>query len=277
MEVDFVASLVENGARLIETGWQGILAPDQIQVGVAGIFCHQSPKVRIKGTSPYTQSMNRVCELADLLVLHSHMRHLDQRIFYRGVLMQTKSHSRTVVVADQPQLWLYTHWPKFVITSPGFQGNDRDFNGDSRSGKYSLVSQNGWHVLPGASRMTAPSTGSQDFAEFLVEMLYDMDPAQPNRASLHGRQVYHNSQKDWSQTIWELIRITADIPLSHKGKKFGLYRDVLSRMGGTVVQMLQSQSGQRFHTVPPKDSEAEPDREGMSILIIETVQEGALE
>jgi hypothetical protein len=204
VEIDFVASLVENGAGFLAAGWHRILAQDGIAVRVAGVFCHQSPMVRITGNPPRLVPTRR-CELADLLVLHSHARS-DGKVFWRGILMQAKSHSGQSVAPEEPQLWLYQDWPNFVITAPGFNGRQRDFGPDQRSGLYALVSNKGWRVLPASNPLVGHSMGSLDFSEFLVNMLYDMDPAQSGRMSVHGRQVYQNSKRDWSPTIWEADR-----------------------------------------------------------------------
>ena len=183
--------------------------------------------------------------------------------------MQAKSHLGQRVVPEEPQLWLYQDWPNFVITAPGFNGRQRDFSPDQRSGLYALVSNKGWRVL---LRPTNPlvghSTGSLDLSEFLVDMLYDMDPAQPGRMSVHGRQVYQNSKKDWSPTIRELLEVTGVRALRYKG----LYASELSRLGGEVLQMI-------LHVaIPPSLAPpghvgvetGEGGGEGISILVIAT-------
>ena len=171
IEIDFAASLVENGAGLLQAKWQRILTPARIRVEVAGVFCHQSPMVEMKGTPPRGIPTRR-CELADLLILHSHTRS-DHKRFLRGVLLQAKAVSGQKVVPDEPQLWLYQDWPSFVITSPGFANQPRDFDCDPRSGMYALVSNNGWQVLPANNPLLA--VGNSDLSELLVNMLYDMD------------------------------------------------------------------------------------------------------
>jgi hypothetical protein len=248
IEIDFVASFVENGARLLEAGWQRILVQDRISLRVAGVFCHQSPMVDIKGRPPRPVPTLR-CELADLLVIHSHSRS-DGRVFWRGVLMQAKSDTHLAVVPDEPQLWLYQAWPNFVIVAPGFDGRKRYFDKNQRSGLYALVSRKGWKVLRASNPLLARSTGSLDLSEFLVNMLYDMDPAQLGRTSAHGRQVYQNSQRDWSPTIWGLMEVTATKALRQRGKKRGLYDRDLSRLGGGVLQMVWNAASQRS-MVPP--------------------------
>ena len=271
-EIDFVASLVENGAPFLESEWQKVLSPNKIAIRVAGVFCHQSPMVDIKGMPPYPVPTRR-CELADLLVLHSHSRSTG-KVFWRGVLMQTKLHSRQNVVPDEPQLWLYERWPSFAIAAPYFHRWQRDFDQDQRSGMFALVSNNGWYVQRASNSLSAQAIGSLDFGEFLVEMLYDMDPAQAGRSSMHGRQVYQNSKKDWSPTIWELVKITAAKALRHRGKKRGLYDRDLSRIGGGVMQMMSDVASRDFIVPPGRDVREGPDDgDGISILVIETRSE----
>lgn len=270
IEIDFIASLVENGAGLLESGWQGILARDGITVRVAGVFCHQSPMVDIQEQPPYAVPTLR-CELADLLVLHSHLR-TDGKVFWRGVLMQAKAHSCHSIVPEEPQLWLYRDWPQFVISAPGFDRRRRDFAQDQRSGVYGLVSHSGWRVLPAHNPLIGTSASGLDLSEFLVNMLFDMDPEQPSRTSAHGRQVYKNSTRDWSPTIWELLHVTAAKALRHRGRKRGLYDRDLSRLGGQVVHMTLAAALQ--DSGPPFGHDGlEPearDGDSISILVIST-------
>ena len=269
IEIDFVASLIENGAGALTTAWQSILKP-RIKVSVAGVFCHQSPMVRISDTPPYPVPTTK-CELADLLILHSHINPAGKE-YWRGVLMQTKmvAGSRTIA-PDEPQFWLYDKWPRFSILSPGFDPRARDFNADPRSGQYGLLSHGRWLVAPPSSPLSTVSTSVLSLADFLVAMLYDMDPAQPGRTSRFGRQVYQTSQYDWSPTVWELFQTTALRALRHKGKKHGLYVGDMSRMGGQILRLFTDQSGS---TVPP-DLVAKADSgddDGVNVLVIQTDQ-----
>ncbi|MFZ3326641.1 MAG: hypothetical protein WA231_12410 [Methylocella sp.] len=186
--------------------------------------------------------------------------------------MQTKSYSGQTIVPDEPQLWLYQDWPNFVITAPGFDRRERDFGLDQRSGLYALVSIKGWRVLRASNPLVGHAPGSLDLSEFLVNMLYDMDPAQPGRTSAHGRQIYRNSERDWSPTIWDLMDVTATKALRHQGKKRGLYDRDLSRLGGGVLQMMRDVTIQRL-VAPPGYGGVEGEEgggEGISILVIET-------
>jgi hypothetical protein len=275
-EVDFISSLIENGAGLLEHGWKPILAPAKIDVSVAGIFCHQSPKVEIKGPRPRPMK-RQSCELADLLVLHSH-RTRPNKIYWRGALIQTKMYSSSPLVPEDPQFWLYDNWPIFSVAARGFDKRNRDFDGDIRSGRYALVSNSDWKILPPNTPLVAQSAGSLDFDTFLVRMLYDMDPAQPSRTSSHGRQVYHKSSKDWSKTIWDIVEVTAKLKLKHMGKEKGLYPGALqTRLGGHVVLGFLT-AGPKFFLIPPDlTGGGEEEYEGgMSILHIASSTEAEL-
>ena len=182
--------------------------------------------------------------------------------------MQAKSDPGQPVKPGEPQLWLYRHWPNFVITSPGFDRRTRTCGGDQRSGRYALVSNKGWRVLSASDPLARNSRDGLDLSEFLVNMLYDIDPAQRNRTSAHGRQVYQNSKKDWSPTIRELLEVTGVRALRYKG----LYASELSRLGGEVLQMI-------LHVaIPPSLAPpghvgvetGEGGGEGISILVIAT-------
>jgi hypothetical protein len=271
-EVDFIASLIENGIDMLDREWKAVLGPLGVDVSVAGVFCHQSPKVEIKKSPPRSMP-TLACELADLLVLHSHQI-AAQKIFWRGTLIQMKLYSGRPLPPDEPQFWLYDDWPKFSITAPGFDEQARDFGGDRRSGQYGLVSNSEWKIMAPSNPLTVHSYLSVDFGSFLVRMLYDMDPAQPRRSSKHGRQVYHSSSKDWSSTVWEIVDVTGEMALRHMGKKKGLYSAPLrTRLGGEVLTFLTPQ--QKFISIrPPAEEEVAPGPRGMSIFHINTTVAG---
>jgi hypothetical protein len=278
-EVDFVASLIENGVDMLEHAWNSILVPVGVEVSVAGVFCHQSPKVEIAGTPPRSMR-TQICELADLLILHSH-RTAGNKSYNRGTLVQTKMHSRPSLVPDDPQFWLYDSWPSFSMRAPGFDPRLRDFGADRRSGRYALVSNYDWQVMPPINPLCVYDRTCLNFGTFLVRMLYDMDPQQPCRTSRHGRQVYCDSSKDWSKTVWDILSVTAKIVLKHMGKKAGLYNSALpARSGGHVVSLLPGghivpvlPDRPRYFIIPPKET-ADVDSEppgGVSVLCIETL------
>lgn len=268
-EVDFIASIIENGVGLLESAWQSILAP-AITVKVAGIFCHQSPMVNAKGTPPRRTSTQR-CELADLLILHSHVTQ-PGKVFNRAVLIQTKmQNAQGTTSADDPQLWLYDEWPPFSMEGR-FDGRVRNFHHDRRSGRYGLLTIRSWKILEPALALSAQSPTCLDLAKFLVEMLYDMDPAQPGRMSLHGRQVYRASTYDWSKTIWDILDVTAKKKLQHMGVKAGNYASPLpSRLGGHFSLMCFHYGKTNFSIQPPKKIAAlDGPEEGINLFHVVT-------
>lgn len=271
IEIDFVASMVENGAPRLERLWRRALGPG-VNVRVGGVFTHQSPLVTVQGTAPRPVTTNG-CELADLLVLHSH-RTAGGKVFLRGVLMQTKIDKGGAFVPDDPQFWLYDCWPQFIVRSRGFDRRVRDFNGDRRSGRYGLVSAGGWLVTPPASPMAGTSPGTIGLGRFLVDMLYDMDPAQAGRRSQAGRQVYHNSTKDWSSTIMELVEKTGKRPLKHTGVKHGLYPGPLTRLGGGVLYMMHGDEHVTGGMLDGDDQGPVGEGGGFGVLVIETEANG---
>jgi hypothetical protein len=269
MEIDYVASLIESGADDLTKKWRPIFGAN-IKVRVAGIFCHQSPMVLISGSPPYLVPTQK-CELADLLILHSHITPAGKE-FWRAVLMQTKIDKGSgVIKPDEPQFWLYDKWPDFSIRSRGFDPRDRDFNADPRSGRYGILSNGRWLVMPPFNPLRTTALGVLSLADFLVAMLYDMNPAQPGRTSEFGRQVYRSSRYDWSQTVRDLLRLTAVRALRHKGKKHGLYAGDMSRMGGEVLQLFTSPFGSG---TPPDETflPATGGDDGISVLVIQTNQ-----
>ncbi len=216
----------------------------------------------------------QTCELADLLVLHSH-RTAAKKNYWRGTLIQMKMYSGPSIVPEDPQFWLYDDWPRFSVDAPGFDDRIRDFNGDTRSGQYALVSNADWKILPANNPLVGQSAQSVDFATFLVRMLYDMDPAQSLRTSSHGRQVYHNSSKDWSTTVWDIVSATAKMKLKHMGNKKGLYDCALpTRIGGHVILGFHSAEPKSYIIPPAPTGEAEVEyRRGMSIFHIASATE----
>ena len=83
IEIDFVASLVENGASRLERLWQSAVGAS-VEVRVGGVFTTQEPDGNCAGDGAAPPVRTNSCELADLLVLHSH-RTAAGKVFRRGV------------------------------------------------------------------------------------------------------------------------------------------------------------------------------------------------
>lgn len=223
-EIDFVASLIENGLPLLTKEWSSILFKHNIHISSAGVFCHQRPIVSIY----QGPQKDKRCELADILFVHSHKRG-GGRIFRRAALMQVKraplgSLSKNELV----QYELYHSWPRFQINTRGFNKAPRDFARDQRSGVYGIVDNSDWVVAtPSEPKFQMP--GAFSLASFLLGMLYDTDPKQKHRKSTFGRQLYETSRFDWSQTIRELINNSNNSTFRHTGRLYGNYSRPMAR------------------------------------------------
>nr|AWM06082.1 hypothetical protein CIT39_06190 [Bradyrhizobium symbiodeficiens] len=132
------------------------------------------------------------------------------------------------------------------------------------------MSDGGWFVSGPVNPLRASAPGVLSLANFLVEMLYDMDPSQPGRVSESGRQVYRVSKYDWSPTIRDLLRLTAARALRHRGKRRGLYVGDMSRMGGEVLQLFMGPTD--FMSPPDLRTVAALDDGGINVLLIQTSQ-----
>ena len=121
-EPDFVAGLVLESAPLIYYALRTILGPYKIDVSVASIFCHQTPKVTYPGTA-------KPCELGDLLFVHAHTN-VTGHVQRNALLYQAKKSSKQPYVVhkkEQHQLALYKDWPQFTYESPQIlYGKTRD-------------------------------------------------------------------------------------------------------------------------------------------------------
>lgn len=266
-EIDFVSSMVENGVDALQAAWQSILNPYGVNVAAGGVFCHQSPMVT------FGSNNSKRCELADLLILLSHRRSPGGRVFWRGALLQTKLSNRVTAIPAGAQRDLYSNWPQFQIATRGFDPRARNFNSDLRSGNFAFVSPMGWILSWPHWGNPSIYSSSISLSEFLVGMLYDMDPRQPGRMSSHGRQVYNRSQSDWSPTIWELIRNTGSNYFRHMGKKRGLYDQIIAKAGGDVLSLAFQQPGgtDGGDTIRAGLTTAGPG--GFGVLVIETISD----
>lgn len=268
-EIDFIASFIENGVGLLQAAWASILAPS-IQVRVYGLFCHQSPYVVLNGAPPFPVTSRR-CELADLLIVHSHRSAVDT-IHWRASLIQSKIDSGTWSVPMDTQFWLYSRWPRFQITAPRFCGRVRNFfPWRVDSGAYAAVSPAGWRFFPfgrSAPGMFRPPVSG---GEFVVGMLYGLDPAQSGRSPVFGRIVHLRPHDDWSETIWDLLNITGMRSFRLMGSRNRLYSSTMPALSCFLTGPIdiRGQYSWMSGRLPP--SEREPfDASGISVLYIET-------
>ena len=210
IETDFTGSFVKNGIPALDTEFNNILMRHNINVRMRSVYIHQSPMVELSGSPPRIMR-TRKCELGYVLLVKSHRRNR-WKTYWRAALWQLKEDCGRQETAQDPQFWLYENWPPFDVYRGGLESGSRDFYRDNRSGYYGLVCPSSWFICPPSSKIGQRTAGVVDAGRFIVEMMYAVDPAQPGRNSNRGRRVFSRPNPspplNWSQTIWELIKIT---------------------------------------------------------------------
>jgi hypothetical protein len=267
-EVDYLSSLIENGVTMLNAAWEPVLNRAGVAITTRGVFCHQSPMVTITDHAPAKMPTLR-CELGDLLIVQSHKRN-SRKTYWRAVLVQLKKDAGGKQAAQNPQFWLYDAWPHFRIHAPGFDKQRRNFDRDTRSGRYGLVSNTSWMFCPPAQPLDPSSSSNIDAATFLVEMMYSVDPAQLGRSTDCGRRVFTRPDEsnglNWSQTVWELLNITGANQFTYKR----LYDRPLSRVAMYVSSAPNelSSTGSPFDPIPSRSIDERPAR--FAVLYIDT-------
>lgn len=208
-EVGYVAAVVRGALRKIAVQWIPILAAAGIRCSITGVFCHQSPRVRfIDGTGTVSTR-----ELADLLIVHDNIGKKGA-FTRRAALIQAKMIRGA---RDAAQQYLYCNWPTFRVRHRAFDyQRPRTFTVHPflpwlDSGRYGIIDDSGaapiWRcaVPIGAIAIAgAPALGTF-IAEMLNLTLVD-----------RGRLAQPNGNDDWSFTIDELLRITAQRMFKHR-------------------------------------------------------------
>jgi len=207
-EVGYVAAVVRGALRKIALQWIPILAGAKVKCSITGVFCHQSPKVRFTDLS----GAPRTRELADLLIVHDNIAR-SGKITRRAALVQAKMAGAAI---DLPQLHLYRSWPLFRIQHRAFHKKLRHFKMPpylpwEDSGCYGIIDKGptvpSWHCVVPQSKMGV--VGAPTLGTFRTEMLN-------LTLSDRGRLALPGGKDDWSFTIDELLRITAQRLFKHK-------------------------------------------------------------
>lgn len=126
-EPAFVASLICDGLPELHASWQPLLRG--VTLEIAGVYCHQSPKVTWPGIHQCqkTKPSNSI-ELGDLLMCHFHTS-VTGREWNCALLMQAKMVSKLphkIQAQELTQLYLYEDYPRFTYTTPStLQGQPR--------------------------------------------------------------------------------------------------------------------------------------------------------
>jgi len=231
-EVGFINAVVTGAIPSIGAQWRQILAPLHIRLSMTGVFCHSSPMVNFLDS----KCTRHRCELADLLIVHDHLPSGSLAGSSRSaVLIQAKTTPTGMVRSpDAAQFELYANWPTFQISHSQFDTRSRNFSALNTPGAASDCGQYGIiKTKPSTSplwRITQPikplqSTNGVELGTFMSEML---DAASSSR----GRPAVVNGKDDWSFTIDELLRITAQRMFAHRAT---LGPSVRKRAGATIV------------------------------------------
>lgn len=211
-EPGFVAAVTLGAVPKFAPAWQSMLQPLGYKVSIVSVFCHQTPQVVFNG--PGTGR----CELADLLVVVDDLT-MPGRPSRSAVLVQAKmlKASGSVSVPGQSdQFHLYSTWPYFRFRSGAYLQHPRNFRSSAcgcktlQSGRYGLIdvvsSPPDWHQS--APNATMSATGSPPLGTFIAEML-------GQRGGGFGRCCLSPPSDPWSETIDELLRVTAGMKFRH--------------------------------------------------------------
>lgn len=242
-EPSHIASFVVFGVKALAGAWSPILAQAGIDVRIAGVFCHQSPKVEMQASTNQPVPSGE-CELGDLLVVHEHeSRGATKR---RAILLQAKMSGDTGPAKNVCQEYLFEHWPDFKITQPAvFDRRYRNVRHNTDGGKYALIEEMPWGKSPWdvqAGNRTGPV---EPFAETLVRLLdYDGKADRGRPADV--------ADDDWSDLVDDLLTKLEIRTFAEKGllgvrkKAKRVYR---TAMGGHVLSFQSGASGRALYTI----------------------------
>lgn len=211
-ESDFVAGFVLESAPLLYQSYSTIFQPFNIQISLAAVFCHQTPKVK------FAQMTKSSCEVGDLLIIHIHTNRFGKAT-RNALLYQAKVSSNTsytVPSSEQDQLKLYEEWPNFEYwKSPPLTGQKRDVMPKipHMGAQYMLIDGrppnnplSGLLGLPGTYPIG--SCMADEYLQnhnHLAGELFDFLHLRSGRTF----SDYHTSQSSngWSRLIWDLIHM----------------------------------------------------------------------
>ena len=240
-EVDKVLSFFIDGLELIEGEFNRVLASRRIEVSIAGIFTHQTPRIELANPPPA-----RRCELADLCVLATYGERLRPHDgLGNAIFLQAKNdfaHDASPI-----QRALYEVERDFRYNRPmalaALIPNTRRLPEKGEPGlAYWELTQRRWCTGDPRNRATSiiwanqahhrdpPRTG---FGAAMVDFLLG--------AGGYGFRVPKDRERSWSQIIFDLLNVTARAGVTRRnlnvrGAPRGagtISREVLRNMRGT--------------------------------------------
>ena len=220
-EPDFIASLVLESAPILYDAFSNVFANYGVAFSLVSVYCHQTPKVRYSGISKTS------CELGDVLFVHVHKERNGQArrnaLLYQAKISSKQPHR--VPFSEQHQLTLYTDWPTFeYYRSPPLTGQKRDVNPKSphRGAQYLLIDDrppedpdSGMLGFPGTypigSCMADQILHDHNHlaAEIIEFLVY-------RSGRTFGERRTHVANDDWTQTIWDLLKVSMDKVIRRK-------------------------------------------------------------
>ena len=191
-EVDCLIGLFRTGLPRIAAAFKTAGSAASLNVGVGGIFCHQSPKVVFPvGT----------CEIGDLLIVTRYATTAPP--VYRALLLQTKMNDGAGLNAGDPQYALYHDWPSFTWVKTG----DMRTVTPPAPHAGALVSTLDvcQDYCPGCNA-TAAVLGQppRDLADVLV----DMYQGASGRSFDSYETVLSTANTDWDRVVWDMLTFT---------------------------------------------------------------------
>lgn len=280
IETDFTGSFVKYGVPDLHNELNSILGNYNVKVNTTAVYIHQSPMVKIDDPRPFGRKMNTErCELGDILFVQSHRRNR-WKTYWRAVFWQLKMDTGSLQPAADPQFWLYDLWPTFHVYRGSLNSDPRSFFNssvcDQRGGRFALVSNNSWKICPPVSPLGPALPGVVDAGQYLIEMMYSVDPMQPGRNHLFGRRVFTRpepaSPLSWSQTVWDILNVTG-------AKEFNarkLFNHPQARLSLLNFELSPNTSSHTLASGPPvSSSPLHPEEEGGRGLYVVHIQTDA--
>ena len=277
IETDFTGSFVKYGVPELHNQLTSSLAIYNVKVHTLAVYIHQSPMVKIDDPRPIGRKMNTErCELGDILFVQSHRRNR-WKTYWRAVLWQLKMDTGSLQTAVDPQFWLYDLWPSFHVYRGALNSDPRSFLNssvcDQRGGQFALVSNNSWKICPPVSPLGPALPGVVDAGQYLIEMMYSVDPMQPGRNYLFGRRVFTRpepaSPLSWSQTVWDILNITGAKEFNARNL-FNNPQSRLSLLNFEPLNILSSYNLASDPPIPPSRLPFEDGGRGLYVVHIQT-------
>lgn len=185
--------LFRTGLPLISIAASAAAGTSTRRISIGGLFCHQSPKIRIESGG--------VCEIGDLLVVVRH--ETPSTVEHRALLVQTKMEGRGGLLAGDPQYELYARWPTFDWLRTGDRRSVEDPR-PHQGGQFGVIEV----CTVGCSQCTADVAVPGNIARSLSGEIHDMLFLNRGREFDEAHSVAATIDTGWTRVVWDLLRFT---------------------------------------------------------------------